>query len=1174
MVHNPIHSVQQVGIGLARADIPAGHVALLYRHRQFQRMLNDGEAPGLTLPGSGYSIYIVDVAPQSFERDLALPEKSGLLNFPVRVRVEYHVSEPQRMVDQKVADTEALLVQAIKSALEPIARSAELLAYEALQEKLNAVFPRGQLDRLGLTVTTGLVRIRTEEAGFAAELQRQTLLTAKRELNLEFSLPDKSDRQRFPLRLELSYQPKSARLARPLVADDERVIRQRLEPLLQRESRQLLLVQHELLEDAARRILTPTLFDQLNLHLLGARILVRESDPTFQTQLRALDAIKQVRTLPVRFELPDRTDRFRFPILLVVDYAVTQPERYIERPDSIDLETPLRGRLDFELRRIAKSFTLSQAKALTAELEASLPLERLQVPGFQIIGRQLRLLAEDPAFQTSLEIYLQPRPKQLQVRVPDSTTKYFFPLIVDLRYAVDDEASFYTPAAIERDIEEQVRVLLLRESQRFRLDAHEELRLHIEQVITPAQFATRGATVTDIKVVVNREHPDFLRDLSRLRQVLLERPILFSFQLASRTGQYTTPVRVTGQYRIDQEEGFLDQQAAGIEQQLQDRLESELTVVSQNLRFERYDDLQVALDSAVVQFLSTVQIPGVTITGLKATVQKNDQQFQKQLRQVLENQASRDLPLRFDVPDESAEATFPLRVSVRYAVEDAELFPEERHAEMPNRVREFLEQRLRNECLNHSIMNYHQVPAALEGAIAMYELAQELPGVRFEPLRVAVLSEDPAFRDALRLLRGTQVFERDTFLPTQDATAVFRTTVQLQYRVINASELPDRSREQAAQMLWRKVEAALQMISRNFRLGEERDAQHRMNQEFTDRTIVDQGLEILSVSVTIGVDLAALEAEEERQKLLRERNLRLLDLERKQLEIEAEGKIALAQQATDLSLRERQMQAFTSSLFTLINQLGDRELAISLLRAAQSGGDLNDSIRLLTNRDELRHKRATESLKLLLDQAGLSPDAVSAAITQVTEQLVISGPRYAAITDGVGSATDPQQQGVDSQTGYGRASAPAGTEPLAPPPAPEPKPAVQQLDAATPEPLEQTSYSSLGDDDDDIMDVLRKPEQQANDPGSDAALSRDSGFTTPVFDALDQAAADDLDGLLVPLAPAEQEGLDQPSAADASLIEPLILPIAASVVETPVVESPAAKSDPPPAEETAGTTPA
>ena len=131
MAHNPIYGRYKIGTTDSFV-IHENYVGLLYRNHRFTRKLLPGEAPTLSekvagkLRGQEIAVYVVDLRPTTYDWRVNLPALDDGDVFSTSIRLIYRVTNPERMVEDGVADTEALIRGYLETELRRISRAIPL----------------------------------------------------------------------------------------------------------------------------------------------------------------------------------------------------------------------------------------------------------------------------------------------------------------------------------------------------------------------------------------------------------------------------------------------------------------------------------------------------------------------------------------------------------------------------------------------------------------------------------------------------------------------------------------------------------------------------------------------------------------------------------------------------------------------------------------------------------------------------------------------------------------------------------------------------------------------------------------------------------------------------------------------------------------------------------------
>ncbi len=126
MSHNPMVKHASLGL-LERLTVEKGTVAVLYKNQRFEREAEPGERIGNTQAD------IVDTSSQTLVWRAELPAAGQNDCFSYTITMRYAVADPRRMVEERVADTEALLTNALQQTLRRETRAYRLNQHAALE---------------------------------------------------------------------------------------------------------------------------------------------------------------------------------------------------------------------------------------------------------------------------------------------------------------------------------------------------------------------------------------------------------------------------------------------------------------------------------------------------------------------------------------------------------------------------------------------------------------------------------------------------------------------------------------------------------------------------------------------------------------------------------------------------------------------------------------------------------------------------------------------------------------------------------------------------------------------------------------------------------------------------------------------------------------------------------
>ena len=153
MAHNPILARRSLGITTFGYTPPAHSAALLYQGNKFIRILGQGEGVSLGERMGKPQVIEVDLAPHDLEWAVELPSKIPTDAFPFSIKLTYRVTDPKRMVEDEITDTERLLDRRLRPMLKRVSRDYQLNQHQKLERALEEYLADIDLDELcGLTL--------------------------------------------------------------------------------------------------------------------------------------------------------------------------------------------------------------------------------------------------------------------------------------------------------------------------------------------------------------------------------------------------------------------------------------------------------------------------------------------------------------------------------------------------------------------------------------------------------------------------------------------------------------------------------------------------------------------------------------------------------------------------------------------------------------------------------------------------------------------------------------------------------------------------------------------------------------------------------------------------------------------------------------------------------------
>lgn len=150
MPHNPILSQKKIG-RLDRVEIAPGQQGVLLIKNQVKRLLNPGEGVSvLERAEGGLVLYTIDCAPHEASWRVDLPTSDLKDWFPTTINMIYQVRDSQRMVEDKVVDTEALIARVLESLLRERSRQYSLDEHENAEKALQEILITSHFAECGL----------------------------------------------------------------------------------------------------------------------------------------------------------------------------------------------------------------------------------------------------------------------------------------------------------------------------------------------------------------------------------------------------------------------------------------------------------------------------------------------------------------------------------------------------------------------------------------------------------------------------------------------------------------------------------------------------------------------------------------------------------------------------------------------------------------------------------------------------------------------------------------------------------------------------------------------------------------------------------------------------------------------------------------------------------------
>jgi hypothetical protein len=204
MSHNPIISSATLSgsfissiFSQSNLYIPEGSTGLLYIHGKFMRTLSPGEQDRT----SNGTLYVVDMCSNSFSFSLELPSATTPYRFPIQITIEYQVENPRLMIDNKISDTEQVIIKTIEPVLQRLSRDVPIEKYRSLLITLESAISQNLLSSVGFRLDTSIINIDHNEYWQTTILQ---LLMLRQSSHIEL-LPTSDRNYSFNVMTNLAY---------------------------------------------------------------------------------------------------------------------------------------------------------------------------------------------------------------------------------------------------------------------------------------------------------------------------------------------------------------------------------------------------------------------------------------------------------------------------------------------------------------------------------------------------------------------------------------------------------------------------------------------------------------------------------------------------------------------------------------------------------------------------------------------------------------------------------------------------------------------------------------------------------------------------------------------------------------------------------------------------------
>lgn len=249
MSHNPI--LKRLNLGFFdRFTVEKGTVAVLFKNQRFEREAGPGERI------SNVQAEIVDTAPQTLIWRVELPSTYPNDFFSFTFTLRYAVADPRRMVEDSVADTEALLTRVLEQKLRGRSRDYTLNQHKELERAMADLL--GELD---LPTTCGLQFLEPPDIVISlsepAQARIKELIRLQKAMSLpqttrhEEALPSSEHDYGFKVTVDVQYRVTNpAEVPYDTLTEAEQQLWPKLKRRLSRASRQYKVVQIAQAENA------------------------------------------------------------------------------------------------------------------------------------------------------------------------------------------------------------------------------------------------------------------------------------------------------------------------------------------------------------------------------------------------------------------------------------------------------------------------------------------------------------------------------------------------------------------------------------------------------------------------------------------------------------------------------------------------------------------------------------------------------------------------------------------------------------------------------------------------------------------------------------------------------------------------------------------------------------
>ncbi len=226
-------------------------------------------------------------------------------------------------------------------------------------------------------------------------------------VSLDFQPPDRSSRDRFPLRIDIDY-----RVADPQfiidnhITDTETLIVRKLEPKIRKASRRILINQYQSFQQEVEDLITPVFFEELGLELLrcDVNILV---DEDFLRRVQSVDITERARRLPQRqtrqVKLPSNMAASKFEASVEITYQVDSTFGDLPTDTPVEAEAMLWPTIESVLRGVTRQYEGHQAHVAETQVNTAIRGQTFGGYGIRVVGVNVSIDPDESAIERAKE---------------------------------------------------------------------------------------------------------------------------------------------------------------------------------------------------------------------------------------------------------------------------------------------------------------------------------------------------------------------------------------------------------------------------------------------------------------------------------------------------------------------------------------------------------------------------------------------------------------------------------------------------------------------------------------------------------------------------------------------------------------------------------------------------